>query len=356
MFLKNITKELREVSSELKSLNGKLDKLIEVQSNKDHSYEKELILAVTRVTEAVNESTLSTSRQFSKLVDLKDEIMGVLFADEDNKDYLLEEEAHRQLAEELSNLLGDDRSTEDDTDTRSTPTDESSELPDHDLLDLPDETDLRQFAEPLLNDGFVTPLLDDFSDRDVDEEDIDEEDVDEEDIDEEDVDEEDIDEEEDPEDDDLSSEDNSDSTYTVSLSTLYYYVDQIPDLVHTIYPDKTGSDFSIFLEALEKVDLGPLGDYIERAENNFTAMSDFYEIRHTNIFKDTARKVTAEMVKALKPETEAPEAPYTILPVQEAIEDFFLMAVKFLNCILIDRSQAVNTYRLSNEVLRSYVS
>ena len=164
-------------------------------------------------------------------------------------------------------------------------------------------------------------------------------------------------EEDEPEEDELLNGDNSDFTITVGRSYLLnYYVNQIPDLARAIYPDKTGSDFSIFLEALGKVDLNLLGDYIANTEDNFTSMSDFYEIRHTNIFKDTARKVTAEMVKVLKPETEVPEAPYTILPVQEAIEDFFLMAVKFLNGILIERSQAVNAYRLSNEVLRSYVS
>ena len=135
-----------------------------------------------------------------------------------------------------------------------------------------------------------------------------------------------------------------------------YYVNQIPDLARAIYPDKTGSDFSIFLEALGKVDLNLLGDYIANTEDNFTSMSDFYEIRYTDIFKETARKVTVEMVKALKSENEVPESPYTVLPVQEAIEDFFLMAVKFLNGILIERTQAVNAYRLSNEVLRSYVA
>lgn len=330
MFLKNITKELREVSSELKSLNGKLDKLIEVQSNKDHSYEKELILAVTRVAEAVDQSTLSTAHRLSELVDLKDKIVEGLFADELSEDFFTEaeEEAHRQLAEELSNLLGDDQSTDDDKDVQSTTADNSSELPDRDLLDLPDETDLRQFAEPLLNEGFVTPP----------------------------VEEEDEDEDEDEED-ELSNGDNSDLTVTVGSSYLLnYYVNQIPDLVRAIYPGKTGSDFSIFLEVLRKVDLNLLGDYIVNTEDNFTAMSDFYEIRHTDIFKETARKVTVEMVKALKPETQVPESPYNVLPVQEAIEDFFLMAVKFLNGILIERTQVVNAYKLSNEVLRSYVA
>ena len=336
MFLKNITKELREVSSELKSLNGKLDKLIEVQSNKDHSYEKELILAVTRVAEAVDQSTLSTAHRLSKLVDLKDKIVEGLFADELDEDFFTEaeEEAHRQLAEELSNLLGDDQSTDDDKDVQSTPADNSSELPDRDLLDLPDETDLRQYAEPLLNEGFVTPLLKDLSDRDVDEED-------------------------EPEEDEQLNGDNSDFTITVGRSYLLNfisYVNQIPDLARAIYPDKTGSDFSIFLEALGKVDLNLLGDYIANTEDNFTSMSDFYEIRHTTIFKETSHKVTVEMVKALKPEIQVPESPYTVLPVQEAIEDFFLMAVKFLNGILIERTQAVNAYKLSNEVLRSYVA
>ena len=330
MFLKNITKELREVSSELKSLNDKFDKLIEVQANK----EKDLILAVTKLAEAVEQSTFTAKEQFStaqeqfsNLVNLSSDFMEELMADGISEDFFTEEEeeAHRQLAEELSNLLGDDSSTE--ADAQSTPEDESSELPNQDLLDLPDETDLRQFAEPLLNDGFVTSPVED------------------------------SDEEEEPEEDESFSEDNSDLTITVGRSyILNYYVNQIPDLVHAIYPDKTGSDFSIFLEALGKVDLNLLGDYIETAESNFTSMSDFYEIRHTDIFKDTARKVTVEMVKALKSETEVPESPYTVLPVQEAIEDFFLMAVKFLNGILIERSQAVNAYKLSNEVLRSYVA
>lgn len=326
MFLKNITKELRGLSSELKSLNGKLDKLIEVQSNKDNSYEKDLVSAVTKLAEAVEKSTLTAQDQFSKAIDLSRELMEGLMADDINEDFFTEEEANEQKEGEISFTVG----------SRSAYIDELSKNPGRNLLDLSDETDLRQFAEPLLNDGFVTAPVEDLPDEDVDEEDIDEE--------------------EDLEDDELSSEDNPESTHTVSLSTLYYYVDQIPDLVHVIYPDKTGSDFSIFLEALGKVDLSALGDYIERVENNFTSMSDFYEIRHTNIFKDRAQKVTAEMVKSLKSETEVPEAPYAILPVQEAIEDFFLMAVKFLNGILIDRSQAVNAYRLSDEVLRSYVS
>ena len=339
MFLKNITKELRGMSSELKSLNGKLDKLIEVQSNKDHSYEKDLVSAVTKLAEAVEQSTLTAKEQFStaqeqfsNLVNLSSDFMEELMADDISEDFFTEEEAHRQLAEELSNLLGDDSSTEDDNEDESTPADESSELPDQDLLDLPDETDLRQFAEPLLNDGFVTSPVEDSDDEDSDDE-------------------------EDPEEDESFCEDNSELTITVGRSyILNYYVNQIPDLVHAIYPGKTGSDFSIFLEALGKVDLNLLGDYIATTEYNFTSMSDFYEIRHTDIFKDTARKVTAEMVKALKPETEVPESPYTILPVQEAIEDFFLMAVKFLNGILIERSQAVNAYKLSDEVLRSYVA
>lgn len=314
------------MSSELKSLNGKLDKLIEVQSNKDHSYEKDLVSAVTKLAEAVEKSTLTAQEQFSKAIDLSRELMEGLMADDISEDFFTEEEVNEQTEGDIRFTVG----------SRSAYLDELSKNPGRNLLELSDETDLRQFAEPLLNDGFVTPVLEDLSDRDVDEEYVVEEDV--------------------VEDDELSNEDNSESTYTVSLSVLYIYVNQIPDLVHAIYPGKTGSDFSIFLEALEKVDLGPLGDYIERVENNLTAMSDFYGIRHTNIFKDTARKVTAEMVKALKPEAEVPEAPYTILPVQEAIEDFFIMAVKFLNGILIDRSQAVNAYRLSNEVLRSYVS
>ena len=343
MFLKNITKELREVSSELKSLNDKFDKLIEVQANK----EKDLILAVTKLAEAVEQSTFTAKEQFStaqeqfsNLVNLSSDFMEELMADDISEDFFTEEEeeAHRQLAEELSNLLGDDSSTDGEDDAQSTPADESSEIPDHNLLDLPDETDLRQFAEPLLNDGFVTSPVEESYDGDGDEEDVDTD-------------------EEDPEDNDLFSEDNSDSTYTVGRSYLLeYYANQIPDLVHAIYPGKIGSDFSIFLEALEKVDLSPLGDRIATTEDNFTSMSDFYEIRHTDIFKETARKVTVEMVKALKSETEVPESPYTVLPVQEAIEDFFLMAVKFLNGILIERTQAVNAYKLSNEVLRSYVA
>ena len=336
MFLKNITRELRGMSSEIKSLNDKFDKLIEVQTNK----EKDLILAVTKLAEAVEQSTFTAKEQFStaqeqfsNLVNLSSDFMEELMADDISEDFFTEEEeAHRQLAEELSNLLGDDSSTDDEDDAQSTPADESSEIPDHNLLDLPDETDLRQFAEPLLNDGFVTSPVEESYDGDGDEESSDEED---------------------PEED----ESFSDLTITVGRSYLLnYYVNQIPDLARAIYPDKTGSDFSIFLEALGKVDLNLLGDYIANTEDNFTAMSDFYEIRYTDIFKEAARKVTVEMVKALKSETEVPESPYTVLPVQEAIEDFFLMAVKFLNGILIERTQAVNAYRLSNEVLRSYVS
>ena len=132
------------------------------------------------------------------------------------------------------------------------------------------------------------------------------------------------------------------------------YLNDIPDLISGLFEGKTMDNFSILRQALEQTDLSAVSSSIEFYESPECNATNPYYIVELDSTKSTLLELHENLYKVATGNT-VPNDLEEVLPLEDSIVMLIDAAFTTINEGLVDESNAQEIYKLSDEVIRTYL-
>lgn len=157
----------------------------------------------------------------------------------------------------------------------------------------------------------------------------------------------------DDEDDDANEEDGEESDEDHPSEELYLdsYLEGLDEVIPSILKNKTLTDFSIFMEAMQRTNLSNLSDLVERYDNGSSTVRTIQDILRHSDYKSTVAELATNLKRHYQ--AEAPEFSYDQVPedITNGIKALILAGGSLVNGMKVDKDTVKDLYKLSNEIL-----
>ena len=132
------------------------------------------------------------------------------------------------------------------------------------------------------------------------------------------------------------------------------YLNDIPELISGLFEGKTMDNFSILRQALEQTNLSAVSSSIEYYESPECNATNPYYILELDSTKSTSLELHENLYKVATGNT-VPNDLEGVLPLEDSIVTLIEAAFTTINEGLVYESEAQEIYKLSDEVIRTYL-